>query len=325
MKKRIAILILAHKMPGQLNKLIREFDDSRFQIFVHIDRKSDICFQSPDMKNTSCKVLVHDLRVSTYLNDFSLVDATMTLVKAALADGDFKYFVLLTGQDYPIKSNDGIYNTLMDSYPTCWIDSYGVEDARRHGVKWVENVGHKRFSQHIRKKLINLFGPKIYYSKYGKLLKVPAVVYDKLSNILAKSPRSKIRDLGLTYSVGSHFWILPDIAMKHIIDIYESNHALNNVFRHIAAPEESYFQTVLSTMPNAIIPDPYNQFSSQDAEMDNPALRLIKWYENGAHTSGHPANWNTSDMEMLTKAKALFARKFDGNIDILSLIDNTLR
>lgn len=59
--------------------------------------------------------------------------------------------------------------------------------------------------------------------------------------------------------------------------------------------------------------------------MDNPALRLIKWYENGVHTSGHPADWQPSDFSTIANANALFARKFSGEKQILDLIDMNLR
>lgn len=64
-------------------------------------------------------------------------------------------------------------------------------------------------------------------------------------------------------------------------------------------------------LPNGMLA----QFENTTKEMDNPALRLIKWYENGKHTNGHPAIWNMDDHEFIDKAEALFARKFDMSID----------
>lgn len=322
---KLAILILAHKNPTQLAKLVKEFDDERFDTFVHIDSKSSMQFIAPKLLHSECHVLENSKRVTTYLNDFSLIDATMRLVKEAYSTSAYRYYILLTGQDYPIKSNDVIYKRLMEKYPTSWIDSYGLEEARQNGIEWVENIGHKRFSQKTRRLLQRMVGPKFYYSSYGKLTKVFAVVYDLIMSKVLKSSRQKIKLLGYTYSAGSHFWMLPDIAIEHIINIYDKDATLNNTFRHTAAPEESYFQTALSSFPQAIIPNPYTQFESIDKEMDNPALRLIKWYENGKHTSGHPADWQPSDFDFISKAQALFARKFSGEKRVLELIDLNLR
>lgn len=320
---KIAVLILAHKNPGQLQRLVTALDDERFDIYIHIDGKSKVHFEAPKVQRSElCRILDSTERVDTYLNDFSLVDATMSLVRASLSSQrGYKYYILLTGQDYPIKSMDTIYKTLMENYPICWIDSYGVEDAAKHGVGWVEHVGHKRFSQKIRRRLQHIVGNRFYYSQAGKFAKIPVVVYDRIMNLITDPPRTKVKRLGFTYSVGSHFWILPDVAIAHLLHVYEDNKALSDTFRHTAAPEESYFQTALSTFDEAIIPEPYGQFESKEAEMDNPALRLIKWYEDGVHTSGHPASWSCEDIDFIRKSKALFARKFDGTPAVLNLID----
>lgn len=324
-QNKIAILILAHKNPEQLAKLVKEFDDERFDTFVHIDAKSRMQFIAPGLLHSKCHILDKTERVKTFLNDFALIETTMHLVKTAYSHSKYKYYVLLTGQDYPIKSNDAIYTRLIDGYPTCWIDSYGLEDAKKHEMDWVEHIGHKRFSQKTRRLLQRMVGNKFYFSRYGKLIKVFAVGYDYLMSRLCKSPRQRVKQLGYTYSAGSHFWMLPDIAIKHLIDVYDKDNNLNDIFCHTAAPEESYFQTVLSTFPNAVIPNPYTQLESQEKEMDNPALRLIKWYENGVHTSGHPADWLPSDFNTIANASALFARKFSGEQRFFELIDRNLR
>lgn len=123
--------------------------------------------------------------------------------------------------------------------------------------------------------LQRMVGNKFYFSPYGKLIKIFAVSYDYVMSRLRKSPRQIIEQLGYIYSAGSHFWMLPDIAIKHLIEIYKKDTTLNDVFRHAAAPEESYFQTSLSSFHKAIIPNPYTQMESIENEMDNPALRLI--------------------------------------------------
>lgn len=320
---KIAILILAHKNPSQLTRLIQAMDDERFDFFVHIDAKSRMSFTLP--KSLISKVYVDDvLRIKTYFNDFSLVEATCSVMRSAFNKKKYKYFVLLTGQDYPIKSNDDIYNRLLSNYPTCWIDSYGVDEAAEKGVKWVEHVGYFRFSQRFRRILLQFFGTHFYFSSKGKIVKVFAVLYDRFMSRILANPRELVKRAGYTYCVGSHFWMLPDIAVKHILDKYDNDSIINDIFRHTAAAEESYFQTLLSTMPDAIIPEPYDQFKNQEKTMDNPALRLIKWFENGVHTNGHPAIWQIKDRDFMDRANALFARKFDSTIDsdILDYFDN---
>ena len=323
--KKIAILFLVHKSPEQLSRLLRHLDDERFDFYIHVDAKSDINdFLPIESQVRSSQIHWIKNRVKTYFNDFSLVEATYSAMKDAFTVGEYLYYILLTGQDYPIKSNDTIYRELLESYPISFIDMYGVDEACSAGVEWVERIGYNYFSQSLRKWLLNLVGNKFYYSKKGRIIKVIPKAYDKIMTILHNSPRKEIQQLGYKYSAGSHFWILPDVSVRLIIDRYEYDKKINRIFHHIAAPEESYFQTILSSLPSLQLPKGMlEQFGNADKEMDNPALRLIKWYENGVHTNGHPAIWTIDDKQTIDNAKALFARKFDVSIDskILDYLD----
>lgn len=323
--KKIALLFLVHKYPEQLSRLLCRMDDKRFDFFIHIDAKSDINkFKGIDNRIKYSNIIWVKNRIKTYFNDFSLVQATVNTIKEAV-DNDYQYYILLTGQDYPIKNNDYIYNTLSTNYPISYIDMYGVEEAFSNGVNWVEHIGYNYFSQAVRKHILDMVGAKFYFSKYGYIVKIIPKIFDNIMTMCGYSPRKRIRQTEYVYSAGSHFWILPDISVKYIVKKYKDDPKINNIFKHIAAPEESYFQTILSSMPNLILPyGMYDQFFSTKKEMDNPALRLIKWYENGKHTSGHPAIWKIEDIPVIDASEALFARKFDINIDfdILNYLDS---
>ena len=140
--KKIAILILVHKSPEQLLHLLKRLDDNRFDFYIHVDAKSDIK-QFKGIKNQvrSSKVIFVNNRIKTYFNDFSLVQATVNTIKEAMNE-EYQYYMLLTGQDYPIKSNDYIYEKLSNDYPISYIDMYGVEESFSKGVSWVEHIGY---------------------------------------------------------------------------------------------------------------------------------------------------------------------------------------
>lgn len=322
---KIAILILGHKNPNQLSKLVSSLANSHFDFYIHIDKKVDILPFQKSLENLKDMnfSFVKD-RIKTYFFDFSLVEATCKCAAMAYKSGNYKYYILLSGQDYPIKSKDYIYGYLIKNYPMCWIDMYGVDEAAFHGVNWVKNIGYFYTSQHLRKIILNIVGNKFYFSKYGKLVKLFAVIYDRIMTLIKGAPRDWLKSTQYTYSAGSHFWILPDIAIEHILNNYFYDINLKKIFSHIGAPEESYFQTSLSTMKDLLLPDEFSQFESSEKEMDNPALRLIKWYSNGVKTNGHPDIWKITDKDFIDNANALFARKFDMNVDvsILNYLDS---
>jgi hypothetical protein len=247
-------------------------------------------------------------------------------MEAAKSKGNYKYYVLITGQDYPIKSNDTIYQTLMEHYPMNWIDSYGVDDALAHGVTWVTKIKHRYVSQPMKRFFRHTFGNKLYYSsKFGTLLRGFAGAYSLGMTALGVHVDKMIKKTPYTYSAGSHFWMLTDQAVDHVLSVYHNDKQLTHIFNHVRTPEESYFQTVLSAMPGVQIPNPYGQFESPLKQMDNPALRLIKWFDGDKPFICHPGSWGVQDMEIIAHASALFARKFDEDDPVLDLIDKQLR
>ena len=80
--KKIAILMLCHTLPNQINDFIDRFNDGHFDFFIHVDKKSDIkpkitprdnVWFAPDKKRV-------DVRWGTY----SQIEATRLLIQLAL-------------------------------------------------------------------------------------------------------------------------------------------------------------------------------------------------------------------------------------------------
>jgi hypothetical protein len=322
--EKIAICVLAHKNQRQLFRLLQAIDDERFDFFVHIDSKSTIT--PPLTLNLEHSQVFYTSRVNTFIFDYSLIQATCSCLEEAQLHGAYKYFILISGQDYPIKSNDFIYNTLMANYPMNWIDSYEVNDALAHGIMWVDTIKKRYIAQSIKRYFMSTLGSKTYYSpRRGLLFRGIVDWYSTLRTILGFPISKKLGKLNYSYSAGSHFWMLPDISVNHILSVYHKDKKLTRIFKHVRSPEESYFQTVLSSLPNAQIPYPYNQYESPLQEMDNPALRLIKWFDGDKQLICHPGAWGVQDFPIIANAAALFARKFEEDDEVLDLIDKQLR
>ena len=117
---KIAYLILCHKSPEHVIRLISRLRDEGVFFVVHIDKKAgssvsdvlrDFAARAPDV------VLAR--RVRCYWGSFSIVQATINCVDAALSSKrPFDYAMLLSGQDYPIKSLKEIKQFLVSSGAT---------------------------------------------------------------------------------------------------------------------------------------------------------------------------------------------------------------
>lgn len=107
-------LILVHENPQQIERLINALNDEKSVFYLHLDSKSDLSefMYLADRKN----VKIISERVDCIWADFSLVLATMSLIKEALNNHSSGMCVLLSGSDYPIKSLSNIQSYLDKNY-----------------------------------------------------------------------------------------------------------------------------------------------------------------------------------------------------------------
>lgn len=320
MNDKIAILILCHKNVSQIKRLVNALDYSKYDLFIHIDKKSSISETSfANLKN----IKFVTKQISCYLNTFSVVESTLLLMREAYKINEYMYYILLSGQDYPIKSNDCIYNYLKDNYPTEYIDITTVKENT-----WCSFWGKYNFCQKPRQFLFDLIGPKYYFSKLGSVLRIPIKLIDYLSTFITGSPKSLIKQEGLIYAAGSHFFMLTDNCIESILNM--SNNKLTSIFNYAQTPEESYFQTCFTSSYLEKVHNPKKYVFDDNPLVDRmdrrSTKRLIFDYRDGV-SSGHPFNFREKDFYLITKAQALFARKFDIDEDwkILDMIDDHIR
>jgi len=100
---KIAYLFLVHDYPDQVKKLVRALYSDDDVFILHIDSQSDIekfecLFQEYN------NVIFLEERVKSYWGSFGLVQATLNGLKCIQAIPDIGRIVVLSGQDYPIKS-----------------------------------------------------------------------------------------------------------------------------------------------------------------------------------------------------------------------------
>ena len=113
---KIAYLILAHGSPKHLARLVAALSSNSATFFIHVDRKSDIL---PFAAIQGQAIRFSDTRIPVYWGDFSQVEATLTLLRAALdCNAKFERFVLLSGADYPV-SNINVHRVILRSECRC--------------------------------------------------------------------------------------------------------------------------------------------------------------------------------------------------------------
>ena len=114
---KIAYIISAYKYPEQLIRLISRLNSETNNFFVHVDKKTDskIYYQVADSLRHFSNVYFLE-RHKCYWGDFSHVNATIKGIEEIFSRSiPFDYVFLLTGQDYPIKSNSQIEKFLIEN------------------------------------------------------------------------------------------------------------------------------------------------------------------------------------------------------------------
>lgn len=215
---KIAYLILAHKNPNQLKRLASFLDTD--DIYIHLDAKSDI-------KNFNDNVGVFiENRVDIQWGTFSMVEATLNLIKEAKLKKDYDYYVLLSGDDYFIKSiND--FELKLESGNN-YIDIIDIEE--------------------------NWKSAKIRYEiKHTDIINNS--ILRKVSFIIKMIFKRRKMINEMKAYAGSQWWCLNKQAIEYVIDVVENDKSIIEFFKTTLIPDELFFQTILmnSNLKNTIV------------------------------------------------------------------------
>ena len=137
---QIAYLILAHAQPQQIGRLTRRLAAPGVRFYLHIDANTpDEAFAAMQQEVArSCAAATWIARQPCRWGGFSLVDASLRLIEAALAD-DCDWLVLLSGQDYPLQSNADIAARLANCGQAGFID---LRDPASFNVRYRHEAYH---------------------------------------------------------------------------------------------------------------------------------------------------------------------------------------
>jgi hypothetical protein len=302
-------IILAHKNAPQLKRLIDRLNDEHSFFYVHIDKKSDIYEFTKIIKGDNIKFLSN--RINCLWGDFSIIIATINLMRKAVESKRNGITVLLTGQDYPIKSLDGINCFFKKNAEYNFIDTIPVEE------NW------ETYRDKIESYKFNLSVGRGHCVTFRKVSKASLKSFFKgeisFAQLLLLLKKRKLK-LGLRQYAGSQLWALNSETLeKMYIYITENYTALYDYYQYTTCPDEIFFQTIAKHL------------SEQDVSVQlAPTVTYANWV--GDLTAASPVTFTIADLEKLKEKseKFLFARKFDTEtdaeiLDELDLLNKTLK
>jgi len=291
----VAFLIAAHAEPKLLARLARRLSAPGCDVFIHIDSKADIDAFVGQLPQQDSIHYISD-RVSVKWGGWSQVQATINLLKAATAHSqDISRFVLLSGGCYPLVRTDKIHDRLTS------------EEFEYISVEKMPNLA-------IGKPLTRLTKYFVEGGARTRGLTAAAIrIVNRLALLLPDRPIARLLN-GRSPFAGSNWWALTRKAVDIVLESYDSDKKLNELYRFSKCPDESYFHTILSNSVRKDLIRPTLTY----ADWDDPKIRPA--YVKESHLDAL-LTFQSDDRD----APYLFLRKFDSrNSELLDLLDKRI-
>lgn len=230
---KIAYIILAHKYPEQLARLVNRLATENTAFFIHVDGKTSASTYSSMVNQLQGVPNVTFIkRYKCFWGGFQIIQATLEGIKTLIKSNvEFDYGILLSGQDYAIKSNIYINKFLEQQQGKEFIEFCSLYSPEN---KWHNQGGY-----------------------YQSLKRVEWWHFRFRSKHLCIKQKRKFPQ-GLEPYGGSQWWCLSRNCLNYINDFVAKNPAFVNYFKYTFIPDELFFQTLILNSPfkaNAINDD----------------------------------------------------------------------
>lgn len=288
---KIAYLILAHRNPKHIKRMIEALSCQDCAFFLHIDGKSNI----EDFRGLKGdNVFFPPERVPVYWAEYSMVEAILILIRQALAGPvPYDYLVLLSGSDYPLRSKKYIHEFFEQRNGTQFISMSKIPDAAAglplSKINALSIPSSKPVYRFVMKGLARLNLAKRDFRKH----------------------LGALRPWG-----GSTWWALTRDACLYICEFVKENPSVCKYFERTLTSDETFFHTILGNsifgqkVQRSLMYDDWSAGSPHPATID------------GSHLALFAAQEKVTLDDAFGPGELLFARKFsDDSQELVRRID----
>lgn len=282
-----AYLLMVHKEPYNLQKLLELLDDENNDIYIHIDVKSKVLHKEEIMKWCSKSNIYFVRQTSVQWAAYSGINCEMILLEEAVK-GNYDYYHLLSGQDLPLVSQRNMHRFFEDNNGKEFVSLYD-----RSELDWRIQALYERVCYWHMKELTDKFTSKTM----KKFIELFSRVWLKLQKILHIKRPIKIEDVVF----GKNWFSITGNFAQFVLAHKEE---IQKVFKYTASGDEMFLQYML-------VKSPYkdnNYLIDKDSSM-----RYVDWTR--SVNKANPHIWEASEFDELINSGYLFARKFDSDVD----------
>ena len=221
---RIAHIIITHKNPAQLERLIHKMQHPDFDFYIHVDKKVEIG-NFEYLKRIKGVNFIEN-RIICNWGGYSTLQAMLNSLREVLEnDISYDFYNLLSAQDYPLKSNDEIY-------------SFFLKIGRSHFVfetasdsKWWEEAVDRFQKYHLTD-----------YDFPGKFF-----LETVMNKVLPK--RKFPMKIELYGGRKSSWWTLNNTAASYLVDFFNMDRHLDKFLKYCWGTDEFVIPTILLNSP----------------------------------------------------------------------------
>ena len=285
-----AYIIMAHTNYSQLLKLLACLDDSRNDLYLHLDRKFDLSDRQIDelKKSTKQANIILVPRQMVAWGGYSLIKCYTDIIHEVIRTNiRYSYVHLISGLDLPLKNQDYIHSFFSEHDGEEFIDFSEKDwsDANAFRLKYYYPL------QDLMGRIRNNSIKNVLFGFQRILVKI-----QKVANI------NRLKSLDIKLMGGSN-WFSITYDCAYYIDKHASEY--KPLFCSAFCADEFYLQSIVG---NSAFYEKRHKPTEGDSCHGN--MRLIEWID-----GAHPKVFSTNDINRIMNTDLLFARKFDELID----------
>ena len=284
---KMAIAIQCHNKPEIINELIKFFNDCDIDIYIHVDKKSNI--YNKLLINTNVYMIKN--RIDVQWGKFSQVEATLEMFKLIIeSKKKYNYVHLISGQDFMVKNINGFKNMF-----------------RNNNKEYLE---HSELPNEWPKGGIDRY--KVYYPNW--MIDRPKNLYKRMVRIAYREVILKTKILQRSFTFykyvygGSSWFSITGECLEYIMNYLKNNNEYYEFFKNSLCPDEIFFHTLIMNSPFA-------------KNVENNNLRYIDW---SVKNMGSPKQLNKNDIDLAIESNNIFARKIE-NLEECKYITEQLK
>lgn len=273
--RKHAVLLIAHQNPTHLIDLINYLGEE-FEFYIHYNKKSYIINQDLEKLKSLINVKFFSRKYNVKWGGTKLTKIILYLGKEAIKNDDYKYILVLSGQDLPVKPKKQILDFYSKNEGKEFLENFPLP------AKCWYNGGFDRFNHFFLYDYINgknKLGLKVINGlmKIQKLLKINRKIENKLPPLYG----------------GSCWFSLTRDCFKYCLSYIENHPKIMDSIEFTFAPDEMLFQTIImnSDFKEMVINN--NQY-------------FILW-----STDSSPLTLEMNHYSEIINSDKLFARKFE--------------